>query len=197
MRCLKNTKPIPAFFSNCTRIFSTIIFSQLFLISISNKANAQEEFIQPATHYLTSFPFHLLTGGIIMLKARVANIPDSLNFILDTGSGGISLDSSTCLHYNLVPQASDKTIRGIAGIRSVKFIYNEKLLLPNLSVDSLNFHVNDYEILTSVYGEKVDGIIGYSFLSRYIVRVDYDSSKIYVFSKGSIKYPKGGYLLRT
>ncbi|MBS1935935.1 MAG: aspartyl protease family protein, partial [Bacteroidetes bacterium] len=130
------------------------------------------------------------------LRARVADVPDSLNFILDTGSGGISLDSSTCLHYNLTPLPSDKTIRGIAGIRSVRFIYNEKLMLPGLSVDSLNFHVNDYEILTSVYGEKIDGIIGYSFLSRYIVRIDYDSSKIYVFSKGSIKYPKGGYMLR-
>lgn len=61
-------------------------------------------------------------------------------------------------------------------------------------VDSLNFHVNDYSILSSVYGENIDGIIGYSFLSRYIVKVDYDSSMIYVYSKGSIKYPRGGYL---
>ena len=32
--------------------------------------------------------------------------------------------------------------------------------------------------LRSVYGEQIDGIIGYSFLSRYIVKMDYDSSKI-------------------
>jgi hypothetical protein len=196
MHGLKNTQPTAAFFLTGTKKLYTFIFTLLSVIGISIGANAQEEFIQPAPRLLTSFPFHLLTGGIIVLRARVANIPDSLNFILDTGSGGISLDSSTCLHYNVVPQPSDKTIRGIAGIRSVKFVYNEKLLLPGLSVDSLNFHVNDYDILTSVYGEKVDGIIGYNFLSRYIVKVDYDSSRIYVFSKGSIKYPKGGYMLR-
>jgi hypothetical protein len=56
--------------------------------------------------------------------------------------------------------------------------------------------VNDYEILTSAYGEQIDGIIGYSFLSRYIVKIDYDSSKIHVYSKGTMKYPRGGFLLR-
>jgi hypothetical protein len=73
-------------------------------------------------------------------------------------------------------------------------VYNETLHLPGLQVDSLNFHVNDYAILTSVYGQNIDGIIGYNFLTRYIVKIDYDSSLIYVYSKGTIKYAKGGYL---
>jgi hypothetical protein len=47
-----------------------------------------------------------------------------------------------------------------------------------------------------VYGEKIDGIIGYSFLSRYIVRINYDSMLIYVHSHGTVKYPRGGFLLR-
>ncbi len=166
-----------------------------FLFS-GTSAQAQEEFIAPPTQLLTSFSFRQLTGGIILAKAQLSNFPDTLNFIFDTGSGGISLDSTTCLRLKIQPQISDKTIRGIAGIRKVKFAYGQSLRLPGLSVDSLNFHVGDYDILTSVYGEKIDGIIGYSFLSRYIVRIDYDSLKIYVYSKGSIKYPKGGYLLR-
>ena len=69
-------------------------------------------------------------------------------------------------------------------------------MLPGPQCDSLNFHINDYDILTSVYGEHIDGIIGYSFFNRYIVKINYDSSLIYVYSKGSFKYPKGGYLLK-
>jgi hypothetical protein len=157
---------------------------------------AQEEFVPAPARLITSFPFALFTGGVILLKARLTNYPDTLNFILDTGSGGISLDSTTCVRMNLVPVPSDKTILGIAGIRQVKFLYNQTLHLPGLSVDSLNFHVNDYDILSSVYGDKVDGIIGYSFFSRYIVKVDYDSSRVYVYTKGSFKYPKGGHLLK-
>ena len=70
------------------------------------------------------------------------------------------------------------------------------LLLGNLRIDSLNFHVSDYDILSSVYGDRIDGIIGYSFFSRYIVKIDYDSSQMYVYSKGNMKYPRGGYLLK-
>jgi hypothetical protein len=66
--------------------------------------------------------------------------------------------------------------------------------LPGLTVDSLNFHVNNYDILTAVYGEKIDGIIGYSVLSRYIFWINYDSLRINIYSNGRLKYPRGGWL---
>lgn len=156
---------------------------------------AQETFAQPPAKLITTFPFTVFTGGVILLRATLDNFPDSLNFILDTGSGGISLDSLTCQMLKLHPQPSDKTILGIAGIRPVSFLYNRTLHLPNLTVDSLNFHVSDYDILTQVYGARIDGIIGYSFFSRYIININYDSNRVYVYSRGSFRYPHGGYLL--
>jgi len=91
---------------------------------------------------------------------------------------------------------SDRTIRGIAGIRLVSFVNNEKLKLGALTIDSLDFHINNYDILTAVYGERIDGIIGYSVLKRFIFKIDYDSSRIDIYSKGTFKYPKGGYMFR-
>jgi hypothetical protein len=70
------------------------------------------------------------------------------------------------------------------------------LHFQGLSVDHLDFHINDYELLTSVYGVRIDGIIGYSFLRRYIVRLDYDNSKVEIYSPGTFKYPRGGQLLK-
>ena len=165
-----------------------------FLIAVSISATAQEQFVDGPAKLLTSFRFKQLSGGVIMLNARFANFPDTLNFILDTGSGGISLDSTTVDYFHITPTPSDMTILGIAGIRKVSFIYNQKLRLPGLTVDSLNFHINNYEILTQVYGEKVDGIIGYSLLSRYIFNINYDSSRISIFSNGRMRYPRGGWL---
>ena len=173
-----------------------ILLHLLAALFFSCTVQAQEEFVQPAAKLLTSFPFRQFSGGVILIKATLNNSKDSLNFILDTGSGGISLDSQTVSHLQLPNQASDKTIRGIAGIRKVNFSYNNTLVLPGLRVDSLNFHINDYDILTSVYGEHIDGIIGYSFFNRYIVKINYDSSRIQVFSRGSMKYPRGGFLLK-
>ena len=157
---------------------------------------AQEEFIEPPSKKLATIPFLQLTGGIIILQAKLNNFPDTLNFILDTGSSGISLDSTTADYLKLKPIPTERTIRGIAGIRKVSFLYNQELKFPGFTIDSLNFHINDYAILTAVYGERIDGIIGYSVLSRYILKVDYDSLNIAFWSRGTIRYPRGGYLLR-
>jgi hypothetical protein len=164
------------------------------LLTASISATAQEQFVESPARQLTSFRFRQLSGGVILLNAQFGNFPDTLNFILDTGSGGISLDSATVDYFNLTPTPSDMTILGIAGSRKVSFLYNNKLKLPGLTVDSLNFHVNNYEILTSVYGERIDGIIGYAVLSRYIFFVNYDSLRISIYSNGRMKYPRGGWL---
>jgi hypothetical protein len=169
----------------------TAVFAGLTLFG-----HAQEEFVPSPSQYITKFPFKTLTGGIIIVRGTVGDHNDSLSFILDTGSGGISLDSTTTERLGIESEPSDRTIRGIAGIRKVNFAYNRTLHLPGLAVDSLNFHINNYDVLSSVYGEKIDGIIGYSFLSRYIVRINYDSMLIYVHTHGTVKYPRGGFLLR-
>lgn len=168
----------------------------LTILTLLTKSSVAQETFTPPSRLITTFPFTVFTGGVILLKAQLNEFPDTLNFILDTGSGGISLDSATCDQLKLKPLPSDKTILGIAGIRPVRFLYNQTLRLPALTVDSLNFHVSDYDILTQVYGAKIDGIIGYSFFSRYIVNINYDSMKVYVWSRGSFRYPRGGYMLR-
>jgi hypothetical protein len=179
------------------RIASRLFFLPAILFTISPGVSyAQETFIQSPARLITTFPIIVFTGGVMIVRARLGDFPDSLNFVLDTGSGGISLDSTTCVRLKLHPQLSDRTILGIAGIREVKFLYNQTLHLPGLRVDSLNFHVSDYDILTSVYGEKIDGIIGYSFLSRYIIEINYDSLRVSVYSQGSFRYPRSAYQLR-
>ncbi len=173
-----------------------ILLFALILTLHHSPVAAQETFVQPPARLLTTFSFTLFTGGVMLLRGRLDDFPDSLNFILDTGSGGISLDSNTCERLHLNPVPSDKTILGIGGVRPVRFLYNRTLHLPGLTVDSLNFHVNDYDILTSVYGEKIDGIIGYSFFSRYIVSINYDSLTVAIYSLGSFRYPRGSYVIR-
>jgi hypothetical protein len=172
-----------------------LIFAWLIFFSLPDVIG-QEQFIPPAAKRITKFSFTLLTGGIVIIEGQIENYPDTLNFILDTGSGGISLDSLTVEYLKLKVTASNRTIRGIAGIKQVSFVMGEALRLPGLKVDSLNFHINDYSILTSVYGVKIDGIIGHSFLSRYIVKMDYEKHEMEVWEPGTIIYPKGGYLIK-
>jgi hypothetical protein len=151
---------------------------------------------QPQSKFITRFPFHQYSGGVMIVHALLNDIPDTLNFILDTGSGGISLDSTTCEIFKIKSSFSDTIVTGMGSAHKVKFAYDQQLRFPGLTMNDMDFHINNYEVLTSVYGEKIDGIIGYSFFRKYIVKINFDSLNIEVFSPGEIKYPRAGSLLR-
>ena len=169
----------------------------ILLTGICSPAQCQNE-IDSSTpaKLITRFPFTIISGGVMIVAARLDSFPDSLHFILDTGSGGISLDSLLVDELKLPKQVSERTLKGIANIRRVSYVMSRTLHLPNLDVENLNFHLNDYELLTSTYGIRIDGIIGYSFLKQFIVKVDYDRNMIEVWTQGKIKYPRRGYFLR-
>src|SRR5258705_4584619 len=97
---------------------------------------------------LTQVPFTTFTGGVVVIRAQLIGYPDTLNFIMDTGSGGISLDSITCIRLNITPVMTDRLIMGIGGIRPLRYVKNRSLKLGNIQIDSLDFHVSDYDILS-------------------------------------------------
>ncbi len=171
------------------------ILPYLFFTFWACQLYGQEVFVKKPAEFITEFPFRQLSGGVMLVQAKFDTISQPLNFILDTGSGGISLDSSTTEEFNIAHVPSGRSISGIAGIREVDFARDKSLAFPGLTVNKLDFYINDYDILSSVYGEKIDGIIGYSFFHRYIVKVDFDSLRIQIFSPGALEYPPGGTLL--
>ncbi len=174
-------------------LFLLVVF---FYAGNCQTAAAQKNKEFSSTGLITRFPFTTLSGGIIIMQVRLGNFPDTLNFILDTGSGGVSLDSSTVSYFRLPITPSERRVRGIGSLRKISYVTDQTIHLPNLDVEHLDFHINDYDLLTSVYGVKIDGIIGYSFLNRYIVKIDYDKSILEIWNPGTIKYPKSGILIR-
>ncbi len=171
------------------------ILLSLFFFFVTGGISAQEMYWEKPAKFITSFDFKQLSGGVILLKAQFNNISDTFNFILDTGSGGISLDSTTTETYQIPHVPSGRYIYGIAGVRKVDFAQHNRLTFPGITIDSLDFYINNYEVLSSVYGMRIDGIIGYSFLSRYIIKVNFDSLKISIFQPGFLRYPEHGFLL--
>jgi hypothetical protein len=167
----------------------------IFMLLQGHLSFSQKASYKSSANFITKFPFRQLSGGVILVQAKFDSLHEPFNFILDTGSGAISLDSETTAEFKIPHVPSGRTINGIAGITEVDYIQHKKLILPGLTVDSLDFYINNYDILSSVYGEKIDGIIGYSFLSRYIVKINFDSLIVEVYTPGTIDYPPNGYLL--
>ena len=80
----------------------------------------------------------------MVIHARFGDVADSLNFILDTGGRGISLDSATCAEFNIAVRASDTSITGIGGVRKVPLCSIKNCTYRVLPFEHLNFRVNDY-----------------------------------------------------
>lgn len=167
----------------------------LFFLMSGICCRAQQDNADITPKLVGSLNFIQYIGGVVMINAHLDTISTPLNFILDTGSGGISLDSSTCNEFNIPGTLTDTFVLGIGGERRVKFVFNQTLYLGKVKVDSLNFHINDYTELSQAYGFKIDGIIGYSFLKDYIVKINYDNKLLEIYTPGKIIYPKGGHLL--
>ena len=152
---------------------------------------------QEGAQWLTRIPFKQFSGGVMVVRALLNDIPDTLQFILDTGSGGISLDSGTCSRYGIHPKASDTVVTGMGTTRKALFAYKQRLRFEGgLEENELDCHINNYELLTSVYGEQIDGIIGYSFLRRHVLKINFDSLFVDVYGAGELEYPRQGSLLR-
>ena len=180
-------------FSGCIII---LLFVILFITNGCRVISPLKNTGSPPVSLLTRFHFSMLSGGIIVIEVRLDDFPDTLNFILDTGSGGVSLDSSVVHYFQLPITPSERILRGIGSMRKISYVRNQTIHLPGLDVEHLDFHINDYQLLTSVYGLKIDGIVGYSFLSRYVVKVNYDDSSVEIWKPGILKYPKNGLVLK-
>lgn len=141
--------------------------------------------------YIGSIAFQSLSGGVIMVSGRIDGWQDSLHFLLDTGSGGISLDSSKSVSIGFTPSENIR-LSGIGGSRESSVSNNHTLHLNGISTSNLDFHLYDYRLLSSIYGVQIDGVIGYAFFSRYIVILDHETNTMSLFSKGEFTYPKKG-----
>ncbi|HEX8460218.1 MAG TPA: aspartyl protease family protein, partial [Segetibacter sp.] len=107
-----------------------------------------------------------------------------------------SLDSTLVDDLQLKVTPSERMLRGISSFRKISYITDKTLYLPGLVLPHLDFHINDYGLLTSVYGVRIDGIIGYSFFKQFVVKVNYERQLVEVWSPGVIKYPKSGHIIK-
>jgi Aspartyl protease/PDZ domain len=167
----------------------TYLVALWFLASLSVQAQKAQ--------LIETLKFKEFFGGVIVVTAQLNNGSDSLNFILDTGSSGVSLDSTTANILQIKQQPTDTILKGIGGANKINYAFNQSLKLGKVKIDSLNFFINDYSLLASAYGERIDGIIGYSVLSKFIFEINFDSETIKLYKPGSFKYSSAGKLINT
>ncbi len=128
-----------------------------------------------------------LRGEHIYLEGEVNGT--SVNILLDSGAGASVLDST--LASDLELEGSGRLpVMGIGGTREFSFVK-----VPSYSVAGALLNDQYLAVIPLAEefypstGERIDLILGYDFLSRFVTRIDYGSETITLFDPDSFLIP--------
>lgn len=128
-----------------------------------------------------------LRGEHIYLEGEVNGT--SVNILLDSGAGATVLDST--LASDLELEGSGRLpVMGIGGTREFSFVK-----VPSYSVAGALLNDQYLAVIPLAEefypstGERIDLILGYDFLSRFVTRIDYGSETITLFDPDSFLIP--------
>ncbi len=128
-----------------------------------------------------------LRGEHIYLEGEVNGT--SVNILLDSGAGATVLDSTLASDLELAGSGR-LPVMGIGGTREFSFVK-----VPSYSVagallsDQYLAVIPLAEEFYSSTGERIDLILGYDFLSRFVTRIDYGLETITLFDPDSFLIP--------
>lgn len=137
-------------------------------------------------------PFRITDGGHIFLSVRVNKNSAPLWFGFDSGfeQTAISLKQAKALGLKL--RGEMKATGG--GEEEVDFSLTDNVSfeLPGVQFVLKEVGVLPLEFSSPVAGESVGGILGYDFISRFVVEVDYESRVVNLYHPQKYRYRGSG-----
>lgn len=160
-------------------IFLLVVIIQMLMSSLAFSQN----------NTVASIPFTLNNDHII-IKINLNGSGD-LNFLFDSGAGGTLISKSVVDSLGFKKLTTRKNV-GVSGAHEVDLIKGVKLSvqgkkLGNISLLSTNTHFEELD-----NGQKVDGVIGYPILSKYVVEINYANNLIKLYHTSSYSYSGEG-----
>jgi Aspartyl protease len=151
--------------------------------------------VAPALYHFSSvdkrifIPFELTSDGIFF-QLQIAGSSGHLWFSLDTGAGSSYLDSGVAKRLGLQTSGSG-TVHG-AGEGTVPVNFIESVTFELAGLTSSGHRVNTTD-LTGLQGHHpMDGFLGYDFISRYVITLDYAAGKMTIVDPSEFSYSGPG-----
>lgn len=167
---------------NIVPLFSRLFAVALLLLLFTFSGSAQETAVPSISANLQfasaqsarRIPFELV-GNHIYLRGRVNNSAP-LWFLLDTGAAASYFDARQAKALGLGAQGESKTV--------VIDFPGVTLRNQALSIQPLGFWIYD--------GHAVDGMLGYDFISRFVVEINYANRTLNLFEPQRYKHLGSG-----
>lgn len=146
-----------------------------------------------------SFPFKFINNLIIL--PVVINNSDTLQFILDTGVGisimtELSIGDSLILNYT-----RQVKLNGLGQGEPIDALHSSG---NNFNVSNIRATNQDMIILlqnvfdlSSVFGTRIHGLLGYNIFANFIVEIDYSKKIISFHDPETYKYKKGWWIFQS
>lgn len=140
-------------------------------------------------------PFRFLEKHIL-LTVKI-NGSESL-WILDSGAGRTVIDMAFAGTLGLKPEGKIKG-QGIGKTLDIFFVTVPAITLPGLVVEEQKIAAADFVTPFSqrAFGMDIKGILGYDFMSRFVIKVDYANEKISFFDPDKFQYNGQGKILQA
>ncbi|HEX3819054.1 MAG TPA: retropepsin-like aspartic protease [Candidatus Sulfotelmatobacter sp.] len=180
-------------------IQSFAVVMLLFMMNTQVKAQtsgggAAAQATPPAYHFSsvdmrTVIPFELTSDGIFF-HLQIAGSSGQLWFSLDTGAGSSYLDSGVAKRLGLQTSGSGSVHGAGAGAVPVNFVESVTFELAGLTSSGHRVNTTD---LTALQGHHpMDGFLGYDFISRYVITLDYAARKMTIADPSVFSYSGAG-----
>src|SRR6266403_5930410 len=184
-------------FSPMYRVAFHIVWASILLIPLhtaaqpaSRRKPGRKPVIPAPSYHFTSgtsalgIPFQL-SSNFVLVQLRV-NSSRPLWFLFSTASTSV-IDTRIAKELGL-PLQRKEDLGGIeAGL-----IHGISLALPGVTALNQTVAVLPLEFLSSWMGQPVAGLIGYDFISQFVIEVDYATRKMNVYAPASYRYSGSG-----
>jgi hypothetical protein len=159
----------------------------------------------PAAHSLRGFrlalaqhpvkiPFEISEGGHIFLRVGV-NGSGPLWFGLDSGMEGTTIGRQLAAKLKLKLRGGMQATGGGEGTVDFALARNISFSLPGIKFVLREVGVIPLEFPSPISGQSLAGFLGYDFISRYVVEIDYAAHTLNLYNPRSYRYRGHGEII--
>jgi predicted aspartyl protease len=132
-----------------------------------------------------SVPIEVMYGGLLFVKVAINDQP--MSFIFDTGAEFTLLNSSRVSKLGLQAVGTFATGAG-GGDVVVSFVPHVTTKVGGATVSDQIIGAVLLDQLEGPLGRPLDGILGYDFISRFVVEIDYIHQTLKLYNRATYKH---------
>jgi predicted aspartyl protease len=134
-------------------------------------------------------PIEIATGGIVLLAANVSG--HRLSMIVDSGAESSVINAARLAGLGLDGRGAF-ALGASGGDTVASYIQHVTFELPGVTVRDQTVAAIDFRALETSFGQRIDGVLGYDFLSRFVVEIDYPHHKIRLHDPARYQHAEPG-----